>query len=819
MNLQIGALNFLHGKQGPWHFGIPLSSQQQAVVDNLVVRARSLSRLGRTDFLRCGSKVAAASDELAALHVLVEGSDDLPYGASVAPSTVRKDSGTASVVPTVADKIAFPSSLQGFDPLPYLSDMSKLAYHNPSSLLGWREEGSAKLMPPDQVDAATRAELHCLGQRWDSVGRLCLASFAEIDLRDRCNLFCIAKPDGELRQIIDRRPRNSRELGPPSDGVKMGHPSSFLPIIIPKDCNLLGSVDDLRNYYHEFEVSFNRAVSTPVGPQWNASDWEGSHALEELRSRHPPASIRSDTKVFMCFQGLSMGDHWAPLIAQEAHENLLKSFDALRPDEHLKFGEILPRGNLGHFSGVCIDDKVNLQLVRKSCPNEPLRDSEACKNGDNAYQAAGLSYHPKKRLRRASVYSAWGAEIEGVEGLVGAKRSRLASLAFATGLAAKSPALTRHLLQVLLGCCAFCFQFRRPLFSIIHELYHVGAPNGSESTPFIPPRKVREELQLLAILGGTALSQLRSPVSDTAYGTDAAPGGAGAVACRIGQTVATELFRRAEGRGFHTKLLSPVTSYLHEKGVDVEEFQPSNDLNPPQHCKSLFAEPPVAEFFEEGPAVTLGLLDEQMCGTVRSDSTSVLASVAQVKKATASPVVGEDEPPRQAEFAGSEHIQQNPPKLIPLRFDFLEVYAGCARMSKAFADKGLVVAPPIDLKQGWNLGKPSLFLLLLGLSLAGRIAIVWLSPPATTFSMARPQKLRSKDQPLGFDLLNIEVLLGNFHIHLALALWLAQWFCGRFAVLATPWTAFTQHLPWWIYCQKLGGVISRLDQCQFGTPY
>ena len=72
----------------------PRRREQRSVVDNLVVRARSLSRLGRTDFLRCGSKVAA-SDELAALHVLVEGSDGLPYGASVAPSTVRKDSGTA----------------------------------------------------------------------------------------------------------------------------------------------------------------------------------------------------------------------------------------------------------------------------------------------------------------------------------------------------------------------------------------------------------------------------------------------------------------------------------------------------------------------------------------------------------------------------------------------------------------------------------------------------------------------------------------------------------------------------------------------------
>ena len=163
------------------------------------------------------------------------------------------------------------------------------------------------MMPPDSISAGAMAELLSLGKRWDEVRRLCLALPSEIDLQDRCNLFCIPKPDGELRQIIDRRPRNSRELWPPSEGAKMGHPSTFLGIVIPPDCNLLGSCDDLRNFYHEFVVSLDRALSTPVGPFWRAADWAGTKAFAALQARHPKKPIHPSTTVVMCFQGFEHG--------------------------------------------------------------------------------------------------------------------------------------------------------------------------------------------------------------------------------------------------------------------------------------------------------------------------------------------------------------------------------------------------------------------------------------------------------------------------------------------------------------------------------
>lgn len=208
-----------------------------------------------------------------------------------------------------------------------------------------------------------------------------------------------------------------------------------------------------------------------------------------------------------------MGDHWAPSIAQSAHENVLLAYGALTHDEHLVFDQITPRAPLGHYSGVCIDDKVSVQLVPKSPLLKdklgPLRDEEACALADQAYNETGLTAHPKKRQRRASVYSAWGAQIEGRVGFLGAKRDRLLCLSTLTAVAARSPAISRVVLDSLLGSWAFCFQFRRCLFSIFARLYVEGPPNGKYDSPFKLSSAARTELLLAAVLGPLALAQLR----------------------------------------------------------------------------------------------------------------------------------------------------------------------------------------------------------------------------------------------------------------------------------------------------------------------
>ena len=97
-----------------------------------------------------------------------------------------------------------------------------------------------------------------------------------------------------------------------------------------------------------------------------------------------------------------MGDKWAPAIAQVSHERVLQAFGALDEDEHLKLGHPTPRAPHGHYSNVCIDEKLSLQIFDSFVPafasaeDFPGRDLEAFSQADAAHRMVGLEPHPKK---------------------------------------------------------------------------------------------------------------------------------------------------------------------------------------------------------------------------------------------------------------------------------------------------------------------------------------------------------------------------------------------------------------------------------------
>ena len=119
-------------------------------------------------------------------------------------------------MPTVAQRVAFPDHLVDFDPLPFLSEPWRTSFVHPNALL--REDHIPELLSPI---TSCRTELWHLFWRWDAVKRLSLALEDEVSEHMRCNLFCLSKPDGELRQIIDSRPRNAAETAPPTGGPKI----------------------------------------------------------------------------------------------------------------------------------------------------------------------------------------------------------------------------------------------------------------------------------------------------------------------------------------------------------------------------------------------------------------------------------------------------------------------------------------------------------------------------------------------------------------------------------------------------------------------
>ena len=148
----------------------------------------------------------------------------------------------------------------------------------------------------------------------------------------------------------------------------------------------------------------------------------------------------------------------------------------------------------------------------------------------------------------------------------------------------------------------------------------------------------------------------------------------------------------------------------------------------------------------------------------------------------------------------------------------IELYAGSAGISRAMADVGFKVGPPIEIKSGWDMANAEVFGLLVRLCAAGRVGLLWLGPPCTTYSLVRFPKLRSKLYFWGFDPLEPETCWGNLHLRQALALFLVQSSAGNEAVAETPWGAFSRHLPWWRALASCSTEV-RVDQCRFGVPY
>ena len=155
----------------------------------------------------------------------------------------------------------------------------------------------------------------------------------------------------------------------------------------------------------------------------------------------------------------------------------------------LRLGHPLPLAPKCNYSGVCIDDKVSLQLFPTAVPEEVPqevaagRDLEACAQAESAYTQVGLETHPKKSVRKASCFEVWGAHFLGDSGLLSMDCTKLVALSLTTACRAASGKTAERLLQKILGLWAFAFQFRRALFCLLSEANRVGHPLGDPLEP------------------------------------------------------------------------------------------------------------------------------------------------------------------------------------------------------------------------------------------------------------------------------------------------------------------------------------------------
>ena len=216
----------------------------------------------------CGAKLSSLADRLEGLKAELTSLELVPYARPRASGSEKgvacKNMGTSAAVAlqVKSDRIGLPATPTQFDPVPFLSSLSQLAYLRPDLMIDPNDE-CEKLHVRSFV---CWSEFLKLIRRWDQLGRLALHPASSTSALDLAEIFGVAKDAEEDRQIIDRRRRNQREMEVLSGAAGMGHPVLLTQLWLKEHEVGVGFLEDLEHMFHGFDnISEQRSISTPVG--------------------------------------------------------------------------------------------------------------------------------------------------------------------------------------------------------------------------------------------------------------------------------------------------------------------------------------------------------------------------------------------------------------------------------------------------------------------------------------------------------------------------------------------------------------------------
>lgn len=128
---------------------------------------------------------------------------------------------------------------------------------------------------------------------------------------------------------------------------------------------------------------------------------------------------------------------------------------------------------------------------------------------------------------------------------------------------------TKQLLETIVGSWVFVLMFRRPLLSLLSDVFHEGEQFGQRDI-FRLSTGSKQELLLLCTFAPFAYTNLRASPIDKVFCSDASLTGSGVCVASVSKSVTLELCRAAEQRGFYTRVdTSVLGSYMALQGQDI----------------------------------------------------------------------------------------------------------------------------------------------------------------------------------------------------------------------------------------------------------
>ena len=516
---------------GCWRF----SADQKFVVDRLFQRLVDVCGVkAQADWTRGRKTLLEALDGLEREHVK---SGDPLSSLFVPPIEVDPE------------RISVPDRAGGCDPRNHLCPEKLAIYNNLEHLK--KDESDWELPLPKPCIMISKDNEQLLRHRLlaADMAELIEESNVPCDGRGRkilSGLFAVAHKASSDRLIIDRRPANRTEgrLG----WARLPHGTLLCKIRLPPDKTLRGSADDLQNYFYQLASPSEIRERSSFGRVFT-----GQQALDlggdPLKRYH------------MCLSVWAMGDQNAVCVAQETHEAVLRGADCLAEPTRLEYDRPLGVGEL--WEGAYIDDHLVIAVVPRSRPRAAGPDRALIERSHSAYRAASLPVSVQKRFTEQSSFVAWGTSVCAETGRVGISFDRLAQLFLLSFQALCCRALSKGVLQSLLGSYVHPFMHRRACMCTLGQIFGYTSSLDERHAATLPAT-IADELLSAALVLGVSDANIRAPVSSTIHCSDATPSRVGTVEGTVARTMAEGLYDYSEHRGRYVRLdWSSLQDVLH----------------------------------------------------------------------------------------------------------------------------------------------------------------------------------------------------------------------------------------------------------------
>ncbi len=181
------------------------------------------------------------------------------------------------------------------------------------------------------------------------------------------------------------------------------------------------------------------------------------------------------------------------------------------------------------------------------------RDNEVVEQSRIRYDKLGIPTSSKKAFSYQTKFQAWGTEVDSSSGRVGTSLSKLKQLSCLVGQVCELKAVSKKLLQRVLGLFVHPCMHQRLLMCILQDSY-TWVDKLDENSPKKLPNSVREELLTLALTLPLCHSNVRWPISNRVSATDASLKGGGQAATLTTPSIAQTLYRFSVHRGESVRL-------------------------------------------------------------------------------------------------------------------------------------------------------------------------------------------------------------------------------------------------------------------------